>query len=131
MVAKTAAALCVASRWWSAASLLLSAAALAAAARADSPASLMLPAIVLAGAAQAYLAFRIEFDRRIFEAVADSGAEAFSRFDAAMGAIGLARPSAARSAQDRAAGLWRLVRSSGLLVAVQFALALAAMWEWR
>jgi len=86
----------------------------------------LLAAIVVSGAMQVYLAFRIEFDRVLFEAASNDTA-AFERFDQALAAIGLARPRGARLPGERAAGLLRLVKSSGLLLGLQFALATAAI----
>jgi len=122
VIARTAAALCVANRWLAAASLVLTAAVLV---RAEG--SMVLSAMIAAGAMQVYLAFRIELDRAIFEAIA-SEAGTFERFDAAAAAIGLSRRPAGRSPEARAKGLWSLVKCSGLVLGLQLALAIAAIW---
>jgi len=127
VIARTAAALGVAGRWCAITSLALTAGAFIRPAGADALPRGLLAAIVVAGAVQVFLAFRIEFDRVIFEA-ASSDTAAFERFDQALAAIGLARPRSARLPEERAAGLWRLVKSSGLLLGLQFALATAVVW---
>jgi hypothetical protein len=106
--AHTAAALCVASRWISAASLVMTILAFVAYAAALAP-------VIALGAAQIYLAVRIEFDRRIFELAAREP-DGFAGFD-----------DSGRSAQDRLAGLTRLVRWHGGLLAAQLVLTLAAL----
>lgn len=106
--AHTAAALCVASRWVSAASLALTLAAFVISTAALAP-------VIALGGVQVYLAVRIEFDRRIFELAAGEP-DGFSGFD-----------DTGRSPQDRVAGLMRLVRWHGGLLAAQLVLALAAL----
>jgi hypothetical protein len=125
VIAKTAAALCVAARWSAAASLVLTAVAFNRLPGDGAALRMLLAAIVAAGAVQAYLAFRIELDRVIFEAAANETA-VFERFDAALAAIGLARRAGGRLPEERAAGLWRLVKSGAIVLALQFALAVAA-----
>lgn len=122
MIARTAHALCVAARWPAAASLVLTGAALVHL----SESRILLAAVVVAGAVQTYLAFRIEFDRVIFEAIAyDAGS--FESFDAALAALGMAGRSAGRPPAQRVAGLRRLLKCSGIVCALQFALAVAAI----
>jgi hypothetical protein len=87
-------------------------------------------AIIAAGALQAYLAFRVEFDRAIFEAAA-AGMDTFERFDAALAAFGLARRAPGRPVEERARGLWTLVKCSGSVFMLQAALAGAAVWAGR
>ena len=106
---------------------MLTAAAFAYPAGGSAALAVLLSAIVAAGAVQAYLAFRIEFDRVIFEAAANDTA-AFERFDAALAALDLARRRGGRSPEQRAAALWRLVKCSGIVLGLQFALAVAAVW---
>jgi len=83
--------------------------------------------LIAARAVQTYLAFRIELDRAIFEAIANE-LGTFERFDAAAVAIGLSRRPAGRSPEARAKGLWSLVKCSGLVLGLQLALAVAALW---
>jgi hypothetical protein len=122
-------ALCLASRWLSAASLLVTAAAFAAAVAfppASSIAAAALALVLAVGAVQVYLAVRIEFDRVIFDTVRD--AEGWKAFDAALVRLGWARAgTTGRTAEDRAAGLARLVRTSGVLFVAQLVLALVIM----
>ena len=127
--ARVASALCAASRWCAAASLLmtLTAFALGAAAGegAEVGASAALALVVVIGALQIYLAMRIEFDRRIFERVAEA-AQGWDGFDQAMRELGLmAREKAGRPPAARAAGLATLVRWHAGLLAAQLVLALA------
>lgn len=127
MIARTAAALCVAGRWVGAASLLLTAGALMQLPTYGAAHRIVLTAILVAGAGQAYLSFRVELDRLIFEAAANDTA-ALERFDAARAAIGLGRRAVGRTPEQRAAGLWRLLKASGVVLALQFALAIASVW---
>ncbi|HYR33366.1 MAG TPA: hypothetical protein VEQ87_03655 [Burkholderiales bacterium] len=125
--ARTAAALCVASRWLAVGALVLTMTAFGAglAGLRAGVASASLVLIVLLGATQVYLAVRIEFDRRIFELVGPS--RSFDGFDAALRGMGLERRGAReRSTQERAAGLVSLIRWSGRLLAAQFVLAVLA-----
>ena len=112
----------MANRWFAAASLLLTAVAFI---RAEG--SIISSAMIVAGAVQAYLAFRIELDRAVFEAIANQ-AGTFEGFDAAAAAIGLSRRPAGRSPEARARGLWSLVKCSGVVLGLQLALAAAALW---
>lgn len=127
--ARVASALCAASRWCAAASLLmtLAAFALGATTEAQAASSAALALIIAIGAVQLYLAMRIEFDRRIFDLVAGAP-EGWSGFDHAMRELGLMRPAkAGRAPAARAAGLATLVKwHAGLLVA-QLVLALALL----
>jgi len=89
--------------------------------------------IVAGGATQACLAFRIEFDRRIFEAWAhDTSVDAAHGFDTAMRELALLpQDRVGRSVVERVRGLLRLVRSSGWLLAVQLAFFIIAAWMCR
>jgi len=129
--ARIASALCAASRWLSAGSLVLTLCAFAIAAtvsRAGGFALAALALVVALGAVQIYLAVRIEFDRAIFEAAAGQP-DGFTGFDEALQKLGWnRRASGGRPPGARAAGLATLVKWSGRLLGVQFALALAALW---
>lgn len=129
-IARTASALCVASRWVSGGSIALGLlAALAAWSHAPEGATsrAALALLVVAGAAQAYLAVRIEFDRRIFEALRPE--ETLEGFDAALGELGWpGARSAGRPLAGRAGGLARLVRRAGWLFAAQVAISVAIPW---
>jgi hypothetical protein len=129
--ARISSALCRASRWLSAASLVLVLCAFAIAAsgaRAGAFALAALGLVVALGAVQIYLAVRIEFDRAIFEEAAGR-ADGFAGFDEARHRLGWTRGAAGdRPPQARAAGLGALVKWSGWLLGAQFALALAALW---
>ena len=129
--ARITSALCGASRWLSAASLVLVLCAFAIAAsgaRAGAFALAALGLVVALGAVQIYLAVRIEFDRAIFEEAAGR-ADGFAGFDEARQRLGWTRGAAGdRPPQARAAGLGALVKWSGWLLGAQFALALAALW---
>ena len=124
MIARTAVALCIANRWFAAASLVLTGAALVHL----SESRPLLATLVVAGGVQAYLAFRIELDRVLFESVA-SGAACFDQIDAALGALRLGRRRSGRSPEERAAGVWRLVKFSALVLVMQLALALAGVLD--
>jgi hypothetical protein len=132
--ARIASALCAASRWLSAGSLVLTLCAFAIAAtgpRAGELALAALAPVVALGAVQIYLAARIEFDRAIFEAAAGQP-DGFAGFDEALQKLGWNRSaSGGRPPEARAAGLATLVKWSGRLLGVQFALALAALWLLR
>jgi hypothetical protein len=129
-IARTASALCVASRWVSGGSIALALlAALAAWSHATDGATsrAALALVVVAGAAQAYLAVRIEFDRRIFDALRPG--ETLEGFDAALGELGwLGARSAGKPVVGRASGLARLVRRAGWLFGAQVAIAAAIPW---
>ena len=129
--ARITSALCGASRWLSAASLVLVLCAFAIAAsgaRAGAFALAALGLVVALGAVQIYLAVRIEFDRAIFEEAAGR-AGGFAGFDEARHRLGWTRGAAGdRPPEARAAGLGALVKWSGWLLGAQFALALAALW---
>jgi hypothetical protein len=77
--------------------------------------SAALAPVIALGGIQVYLAVRIEFDRRIFELAAGEP-DGFTGFD-----------GSSRSPQDRVAGLTRLVRWHGGLLAAQLVLALTAL----
>jgi hypothetical protein len=130
--ARIAVALCIASRWVSGFSLILTALAWCALVLApcEVPCTALLFVVISGGAAQIYLAFRIEFDRRIFEAWAhDMDADAAHRFDTAMRALDLLPPDrSGRASVQRVRGVVRLVKSSGWLLAVKVVcLALVAL----
>ncbi len=131
-VARTAAALCVASRCIAVGSVALLSFALwwlYADAATNVPRGIALSLAALAGAAQIYLWLRIEFDRRIFEAFASADATAPARFDQSLPLLGLRNGAQSeRTMLDRARGLASLVRLSGYLLAMQFLLSLAAAW---
>jgi len=124
-------ALCGASRWLTAGSLVLVAGAIAVLAGRTPTATPALAAfalVVALGAAQLYLAVRIEFDRAIFARAAARPA-AWAGFDAALGRLGWrSTASAARTPEARAAGLRALVNWNAMLLAAQFALLLAGLW---
>ena len=94
MIARTAVALCIANRWFAAASL------------------------VLTGAALVHLSE----SRPLLAA-------SFDQIDAALGALRLGRRRSGRSPEERAAGVWRLVKFSALVLVMQLALALAAVLD--
>lgn len=97
-------------------------------ARAGALALAALGLVVALGAVQIYLAARIEFDRAIFEEAAGR-AEGFAGFDEARQKLGwMHRAPRDRPPEARAAGLGTLVKWSGWLLGVQFALALAVLW---
>jgi hypothetical protein len=124
--ASVAGALCRASRWCAAASLLITATAFAAgiAVEAGRAPAAGLALIVAAGAPQIYLAVRIEFDRRIFDLVA-AAPQGWSGFDGAMRELGLMRADkAGRPPAERVAGLAALVRWHAGLLATQLLLVL-------
>lgn len=133
-IARCAAAGCRASRWLSATSLVVAALALCllhvgGTARGGRLAALVL--VAAAGAAQAYLAVRIEVDRRIFEILAGQPSvdEALRGFDGAMLALGLLNEGkAGRAIDERARGALSLVKRAGWILAAQLALGLAAPW---
>ena len=107
--------------------MTLTAFALGAATEADAASSAALALIIVIGAMQVYLAMRIEFDRRIFDRVADTP-EGWSGFDHAMRELGLMRPAkGGRAPAARAAGLAALVRWHAGLLAAQLVLALALL----
>lgn len=123
-------AVCAASRWVSATSIVLALGALALLAARPQPgaaSAAALALVVLLGAAQVYLAVRIEFDRAIFaRAVERPGG--FSGFDEVLRQLGWRRgPAASRTPEARAAGLRALIMASACLLGAQFALALAAL----
>jgi hypothetical protein len=126
-----ASALCAASRWLSAASLVLMLFAFNIAAiepRAGAHALAVFAFVVVLGLAQIYLAVRIEFDRVIFE-VATGRPDGFAGFDGALAKLGWKRSSdSERSPAQRAVGLMSLVKWSGWLLGIQFALVLTALW---
>jgi hypothetical protein len=91
----------------------------------ETASSVGLALIVVIGAAQIYLAMRIEFDRLIFNRVAEA-AQGWDGFDQAMHEVGLmARAKAGRPPAARAAGLAKLVRWHAGLLGAQLVLALA------
>ena len=132
-MARSAVALCAASRWLSGAAVVLAVVALSAvharpAARIAAAAGL---AVAAAGAVQVYLAVRIEFDRHVFAALARARepGEAVKGFDGAMRALGMMpERKTGRTLADRVRGLRTLVRRAGWLFAVQLALSLVAAW---
>ena len=130
--ARTAAAACAAGRWISAGALLLIVAVLVVHAL-HPPAGLASGALLVGGLAvgalQLYLAARIDFDRRIFEAVAaeHDAQAAFVAFDQSRLALGLGQLPQARTPEQRAAGAVGLVRWSGILLLAQLAFVAAAM----
>ena len=132
-IARSAAAFCVAARWLSLASLALAVLALGCLylfPTVNMPAAAMLSLVTAAGAVQAYLALRIEFDRRIFEAFAahpEGAAAAASGFDEAMQSLGMPpKGKAGRTLAERALGALLLVKGAGWIFALQLALAIAA-----
>lgn len=87
---------------------------------------------VVAGLIQAYLALRIEFDRKVFEILAahqEGVAAGADAFDQAMQSLGmLPKSKVGRALAERAQGVLRLVRGAGWIFALQLALAIAASW---
>ncbi len=134
-IARSVAALCIASRWLSCASLVLAVLTLGYL-YLFPPASIAFAAMcsgaVAAGLIQVYLAMRIEFDRKIFEALAahPEGATAGTdAFDQAMQSLGmLPKSKIGRPLAERASGTVFLVRGTGWVLAFQLALAIAAPW---
>ena len=96
------------------------------------PVAVALSFAVAAGAGQAYLVLRVEFDRRIFEALAETAAgsaDAAHAFNRAMLAPGLtAEGKAGRTVLQRAEGLVSLVRKAGWLFVSQLVLLIVAPW---
>ena len=135
-IARCAAAVCVASRWFSCASLALALVSLCCLFFLAMPplAQLAVAAVAGTGAAQAYLAARVEFDRAIFESLAsatDAGVAA-QGFDAAAQEAGLLQGrKAGRDLGERAAGLVTLTNIIFFVFLFQFALLLAAAWTSR
>ena len=134
-IAWTAAALCVASRWVSCASLVLAALALGflySSPHENIAVRAMFSLAVAAGSIQAYLALRIEFDRKIFEALAahpGGAVGAADAFDQAMQSLGmLPKGKAGRTLAERVRGMLVLVKGAGWILALQLALAIAASW---
>ena len=134
-IARSAAALCAASRWLSGASLVLAGLALCYLYNLPTvraPVAVALSFAVAAGAGQAYLVLRVEFDRRIFEALAETAAgsaDAAHAFNRAMLAPGLtAEGKAGRTVLQRAEGLVSLVRKAGWLFVSQLVLLIVAPW---
>ena len=131
-IARCATAACVASRWISGTSIVLTVLALCSlyflpAGRALAAAAISLAAA--AGAAQVYLAVRIEFDRAIFENFAGTAAGAADGFDRAAQTLGLlSSGKAGRDFTRRTAGVLWLVRMAFLVFLVQLALLVAAAW---
>jgi hypothetical protein len=134
-IARSVAALCIASRWLSCVSLVLAALTLGYL-YLFPPASIAFAAMVsgaaAAGLIQAYLALRIEFDRKIFEALAahPEGATAGTdAFDQAMHSLGmLPKGKIGRPLAERASGAVFLVRGAGWILVFQLALTLAVPW---
>jgi hypothetical protein len=135
-IARCASAVCVASRWFSCASLALALVSLCCLFFLAMPplAQLAVVAVAGTGAAQAYLAARVEFDRIIFEslATATDAVAAAESFDAAAQDAGLlpAR-NAGRDLAQRAAGLVTLTNAIFFVFLFQLALLLAAAWTSR
>ena len=131
-VARSAAALCVASRCigvGSLALLLFSLWWLYSDTAGNLPRAIALSLAAIAGAGQIYLALRIEFDRRIFEAFARSDDAGRADFDRSLTVLGLRSEAPRdRTMLERARGLASLVKVSGYLLVVQFLLSLAAAW---
>lgn len=132
-LASIAEALCSASRWMLAVAILLtviSAVQLLLLPPGHVLMKLGLSVAFLLGAGQVYLAVRIEFDRRLFEVLAERGAlQALPHLDDAMQALHL--QGGAESGRDltaRAEGVLSLVRRAGVLLVAQFAALLAAFW---
>jgi hypothetical protein len=134
-IARSAAAFCGASRWLSCTSLVLAALALLrfyVSPPMSMTSAAVLSAAVAAASGQAYLAVRIEFDRKVFEALAVSAggvAAATAGFDRAMESLDMLRHGkSGRPLAERARGALRLVKGAGWLLALQLALAIAMSW---
>ena len=126
-LARVGAALGVAARWIVLPSLALTALAvcsLVANVQATHVARLAFAAAAGAGLFQLYLAFRIEFDRVVFQHFGGaSAAGAAAAFDRAMVALGLTRAGCAdRTMADRVRGLVRLVKHAAFILLLQGAL---------
>ena len=82
------------------------------------------------GGAEVYLAVRIEFDRRLFEVLAERGAvQALPHLDDAMQALHLQREAeSGRDLVARAEGVLSLVRKAGVMLVAQFTALLAVFW---
>lgn len=82
----------------------------------------------LAALPAVYLAVRVRFDAALFDALADGRLPALSMLDDALAGLGLRRaPSGPRPLDERIAGTRGLVRRLLAAVAVQTALAVAAL----
>ena len=96
------------------------------------PAAAALTLTAAGGAVHAYLAVRIEFDRRIFEAFTlrlATDAASLRTFDDALHSVGLrSADGVPRDFADRVRGLKVLVKSAACLLSVQLVLALAGCW---
>jgi len=79
------------------------------------------------GVVQVYLAARVEFDRVIFEALAESPGEA-AHFDAAISAGKMHAQETGRTMAQRAAGARRFVIAGGIVFMAQVILAAASAW---
>jgi hypothetical protein len=130
-MARSAAAICVASRWLSGAGLGLALVALWALPGHRLGPAVGLSLVAVAGAVQVYLALRIEFDRQVFGALARARApgEAVKGFDGAMLALDMMpEAKAGRPLVERVRGLRSLVAKAGAVFALQLLLSLAAAW---
>lgn len=131
-LARLASAFCIASRWLTAPALGIAGVALSliTLGNANSATRSAMAMIVIAGGLQAYLAFRIELDRVVFDAFSvQAGALSDTRaFDEAMLSLVLMRAErAGRGMPERVRGLVFLVKSAGLVLFVQIAVAIIAI----
>jgi hypothetical protein len=82
-------------------------------------------AVLLLVLAERYLALRLAFDARVFEALAQGHIESSADFDAALRQLGFAKAAQAeRSIEDRVGGAMRLWRWHVATLLLQLALAL-------
>ena len=125
---RLAGGLCGASRWIAAPSLALAVFACFAVLVRDEPASLSAALVIVCGLAQTYLSVRVDFDRRIFEAVGQRSDAGYAGLDQALGAMGLRKPSADRTPGERASGTLRLVGMQAAVLVAQFAAVLIGSW---
>jgi hypothetical protein len=131
-LARIGAALCAASRPLGAASLALAGFDLGCLyfSGVDDVQAALLSVAVGAGVAQAYFAFHVEFDRRIFESLAARRADGdLQAFDAAARLLELLpRSKTGRPLAARVRGLMQLAMALGWILAFQVALTLGAFW---
>ena len=134
-IARIAAALCAASRWLAVAAIAMT---VIAAMRLVlfPPESMLgklgLSLILVFGAMQIYLAVRIEFDRRVFEFLAERGggeAQLLAQLDGAMRALRLqSEAKLERDLTERAQGLVSLIQRLGWILVGQFTVLAAVAW---
>lgn len=80
---------------------------------------LALTAVVLLGLAERVLALRLDFDARLFDALADGRLPTFTALDAALSGLGLRPAGPLRALPDRIKGTQRLLRLHWLMTLLQ------------